>query len=190
MSSRLCSFAAKEGVFTPEECDRIRELATALDLQEAQTHDDDKGRQHDIRGRNCLIQWVHRKNSDDWRWVFDRITENGLELNKKYWGFDCNRSEKIQYTSYGMGNFYAAHFDNGSSETEHRKLSISVQLTPPSEYWGGKLKFWSMNEPKFAPASQGAMCVFPSYLLHVAKPVWKGRREVLVTWLDGKKKLR
>jgi PKHD-type hydroxylase len=190
MSSRLCSFAAVEGVFTPEECERIRALGSGLDLKEAETHTDEAGRQHDIRGRNCLIQWVDRADREDWGWVFERITEHGFALNKKHWNFDIHRSERIQYTSYGFGNFYASHFDNGSAETEHRKLSISVQLTDPRDYWGGALKFWSMNDPRTAPKALGAMCVFPSYLLHVAKPVWKGRREVLVTWLDGNKKLR
>lgn len=190
MSSRLCSFASREGVFTPEECDRIRVMGNELDLKEAQTHTDEAGRKTDFKGRNCLIQWVHRKDRDDWRWVFDRITEHGFELNKKYWKFDLNRSERIQYTSYGFGQFYAAHFDNGSTETEHRKLSITIQLTPPEDYWGGSLKLWSMNDPRIGPKAQGAMTLFPSYLMHQAKPVWRGRREVLVSWLDGKKKLR
>ena len=189
MSLRLCSFDTVPDVFSPAECDRILELGRALELKDAETHTDSGGRQVDIRGRNCLIEWIER-GGEDWAWVFERIDQAGLALNEKRWRFDLVPSHSIQYTAYGFGQFYGAHFDNGSKETQHRKLSISVQLTDPSSYVGGALRFWSMNAPQTAPKARGGMTVFPSYLMHVAKPVWWGRREVLVTWLDGKKTLR
>jgi PKHD-type hydroxylase len=188
-SARLCSFASKAGVFTPEECDRIVELGRQLDLQEGIIHTDGGGQRVDFVGRNCLLEWVDH-DREGWGWVFERIHEQSQELNAAHWGFEVGPPRKIQYTSYGLANFYSAHFDNGSHETQHRKLSVSIQLTDPRRYWGGALKFWSMNSPRVASKAQGSMTVFPSYLLHRAKPVWRGRREVLVTWLDGETHLR
>ncbi len=190
-SARLCSFESKVDVFTPQECEQIQEMGHRLPLAPAETHTDEGGKEVDLRGRNCLIYWLTEKEGgEEWRWVFDRIEQHARMLNDTRWGFDILRPKRIQYTSYGVGQFYAAHFDNGSTETEHRKLSVTVQLTDPGKYWGGGLKFWSMNNPRIAGKNQGAMTCFPSYLMHVAKPVWKGRRDCLVTFLDGKKRFR
>lgn len=188
MSARLCSYESTPPIFTPEECATIRTMGNDLGLRDATTDLDDKGTQIQVMKRNCQIFWVKPK-MEGWDWVFDRINEHGHALNGKRWGFDVRDVESIQYTSYGMGQFYAAHFDNGTKTTEHRKLSISVQLSDPKDYVGGALRFWSMNNKHTAPKDQGGMTCFPSYLMHVAKPVWWGRREVLVTWMHGPKRL-
>lgn len=189
MSARLCSFDSTPPIFTPEECDQIRAMGADLGLRDATTDLDSSGTQLQVMRRNCKVFFV-KKGADGWDWVFDRINEHGHALNKKAWGFETEDVAAIQYTSYGIGQFYAAHFDNGTKTTEHRKLSISVQLSKPTDYWGGALRFWSMNKPVTASKDQGAMTCFPSYLMHVAKPVWWGQREVLVTWMNGPKRLR
>jgi len=189
MSARLCSFETLPAVFTSEECDRIRELGKSLDLKNATTHDDKAGVNLAAMKRNCEVHFV-KPAHEGWQWVFARINEHAHGLNGKRWGFDVKDIEDIQYTSYGFGEFYASHFDNGSTMTEHRKLSISVQLSPPKEYVGGALRFWSMNDTQAAGKEQGSMTCFPAYLMHVAKPVWWGRREVLVTWMHGESRLR
>lgn len=176
-------------MFTSEECDAIRELGKQLSLRDATTHSDQTGVTLATMKRNCQVVFV-KAGVQGWEWVFDRINEHAHAMNKASWGFDVKDIDDIQYTSYGMGDFYAAHFDNGSKSTQHRKLSISVQMTPPKEYVGGALRLWSMNDKRSAGKEQGSLTCFPSYLMHVAKPVWWGRREVLVTWLHGTEKLR
>ncbi len=189
MSARLCSYGTRPAVFTPEECDAIRDLGTQLNLRDATTHTDEKGVSLATMKRNCQVIFV-KAGVKEWEWVFERINEHAHAMNTDTWDFDVKDIEDIQYTSYGMGEFYAAHFDNGSKATQHRKLSISVQLTQPQGYVGGALRFWSMNDKRSAGKEQGSMTCFPSYLMHVAKPVWWGRREVLVTWMHGAEKLR
>ena len=189
MSARLCSYDSASGVFTPAECDAIRELGAKLTLEDAQTNSDKTGNELVLMKRNCEIKWV-RAGHEGWDWVFERINEHAHALNNKRWNFAVNDIERVQYTSYGLGEFYAAHFDNGTKATQHRKLSISVQISPPSAYVGGALRFWSMNDTRHAPKEQGSMTCFPSYLMHVAKPVWWGRREVLVTWMRGDDELK
>ncbi len=189
MSARLCSFQSKAGVFTPEECASIRELGSKLALEEARTHKDETGDRLTLSRRICDIKWV-KSGHEGWDWVFERITKEARAMNDARWDFEVQDAHSIQYTSYSMGGFYSPHFDNGSKTTQHRKLSVSIQITPPKEYVGGKLRLWSMNDTRMAPKELGSMTCFPSYLMHVAKPVWWGRREVLVTWLDGPTKLR
>jgi PKHD-type hydroxylase len=175
--------------FSPQECVRIQDMAGRFELREAGTDTDSKGATVEYMRRNCQICWVKRSDTE-WGWVFDRIHEAARAANQEHWGFDVNPPRTIQYTRYPRGGFYAAHFDNGSRATEHRKLSVTVQLSPPHEYFGGGLRLWSMNDQPIAPKAQGSVTIFPSYLRHVAKPVWWGTRCALVTFLDGKKRFR
>jgi PKHD-type hydroxylase len=189
MSAKLCSFSSRAGVFTPEECSRIVEIAGTLGVRAAKTDKDGPGSAVHLSQRHCDIQWVP-PSTQGWDWVFARIEEHARALNSEAWNFDVGPPDAIQYTQYRFAQFYAAHFDNGSKATEHRKLSVTVQLSPPGEYVGGRLSFWSMNAPRTAPLEQGAMTVFPSYLMHVARPVWWGTRRCLVSWLSGPERLK
>ncbi len=190
MTKHLCSYAVKSALFTPDECARIVEMGESLDLKPGAIEELEGGKKVDVVGRNCELVWVQRRKSPDWKWVFDRVDEAIEELNGSTWQFEINPTKSIQYTSYGFGNFYGAHFDNGSKQTKHRKLSVSVQLSDPSDYWGGALRLWSMNESTTASKGQGDMVLFPSYLMHVAKPVLRGTRKVLVSFITGETPLR
>jgi PKHD-type hydroxylase len=65
------------------------------------------------------------------------------------------------------------------------KISLSIQLSDPSEYEGGDLEFTWGRSSKFAPKEKGAMVLFPSYSLHKVHPVTKGKRRALVLWAHG-----
>ena len=67
-----------------------------------------------------------------------------------------------------------------------RKLSLSIQLTDPKEYEGGELYLHENEEGKEMKKGQGDLVLFPSYILHEVKPVTKGERNSLVTWVTGK----
>ena len=68
-------------------------------------------------------------------------------------------------------------------EIRQRILSASVQLSNPDQYTGGELEIRG-SAP--ADTTQGAMIVFPSYLLHKVHPVESGKRVSLVMWFLGK----
>ena len=190
MTKHLCSYAVKPGLFSADECARIVALGEALDLKPGAIEERDGGRMVAVSGRNCELEWVKRAKTPDWEWVFSRVDAAIAELNASTWEFEIGGTDAIQYTSYGFGNFYGAHFDNGSKATLNRKLSVSIQLSSPSDYWGGALRLWSMNESVNASKEQGAMIVFPSYLMHVAKPVFRGTRKVLVSFVKGEQPFR
>jgi PKHD-type hydroxylase len=68
-----------------------------------------------------------------------------------------------------------------------RKLSMSIQLTPPEYYEGGRLHFPD-DEEKFIVGDsleQGTAIFFPSYIKHGVKPVVKGIRNSVVCWFLG-----
>ena len=69
-----------------------------------------------------------------------------------------------------------------------RKISITVQLSDPSEYEGGELELWSGGSEESATKAYkgaGSVFMFPSYMLHRVTPITKGTRRSFVLWLGG-----
>ena len=73
--------------------------------------------------------------------------------------------------------------DIGHNVAIRRKLSMTVQLSPPEEYDGGELEF--MIPALSADKSIGSLCVFPSWMLHRVRPITRGHRWSLVSWICG-----
>jgi PKHD-type hydroxylase len=71
----------------------------------------------------------------------------------------------------------------------HRKLSMTIQLSEPNEYEGGEFEI----DPEFGVLDQavikqrGTVLVFPSFLRHRVAPVTSGIRRSLVCWAEGPK---
>ena len=68
-----------------------------------------------------------------------------------------------------------------------RKVSFSVQLSNPSDYEGGDLRFYRHSTTKFmeAPKDKGTLILFPSWTIHEVTPVTAGTRYSLVSWVNG-----
>tara|TARA_B100000287_G_C20604956_1_gene769671 strand:- start:112 stop:1023 length:912 start_codon:yes stop_codon:yes gene_type:complete len=74
-----------------------------------------------------------------------------------------------------------------------RKLSMTLNLTEPTDYTGGDLKFDfgpHAGRGRFKTCKEirprGSIIIFPSYLHHQVTPVTKGTRYSLVIWSLGK----
>lgn len=78
--------------------------------------------------------------------------------------------------------FFAAHRDNLSSSTAHRRFALTLNLN--EDYDGGELRF-----PEYGPAlyrpDAGEALVFSGSHLHEVLPVTRGRRFVLLSFLFG-----
>lgn len=110
--------------------------------------------------------------------------------NKAAFGFDILNKSPFQYTEYhaSEGGHYDWHTDvnwNGEN-TLDRKLSVTVQLSDPSEYEGGQFMFNECeNPPVEASRAKGTVLIFPSYLQHRVLPITSGCRRSLVAWYEG-----
>jgi PKHD-type hydroxylase len=94
--------------------------------------------------------------------------------------------EDMQYTVYGSGgDHYNWHIDSGGSNPCPRKLSLSLQLSDPSEYEGGNLEFMIGKDGNSAKKERGLVVAFPAYRLHRVTPVTKGVRKSIVIWTTG-----
>ena len=121
------------------------------------------------------------------KWIYDRIQGVARTLNDRVYQFDISGfSEHLQYTIYhgSEGGHYDWHVDQGPLRTR-RKLSISVQLSDPSQYEGCDLQFYAGNKTETAPRERGTVIAFPSYVLHRVTPCTKGTRKAIVAWTTG-----
>lgn len=121
------------------------------------------------------------------RWIFDRLQQAVLDINHGFWNYDLRFIECIQFTRYTEpGDFYTGHMDMRNHALEHRKLSISVQLTDPDHYTGSNLKLFRYGDQwDTAPKTRGTVVVFPSYHVHEVTPLESGARYSLVSWVVG-----
>jgi PKHD-type hydroxylase len=135
------------------------------------------------------VQFLY-SNVPENRWIFEALCGEVVAANESRFQFDLRSIQSLQYGTYQNGDkgFYGRHVDAGVPDNEtldHRKLSFSVQLSPPDAYEGGDLIVHFDSDPKPADRDQGAITFFPSYALHEVTPVTKGTRHSLVGWVTG-----
>ena len=163
--------------FTKEECEKIIQIAKNKGLVKGKTMGNS-----DVR--KSKVSWLYP--SDNMEWVFRRVTDIVLNLNKQFFNFDIfGLNEGFQFTNYiAPSNKYGKHIDKINNGLV-RKLSLSIQLTDPKEYEGGELFLYENKNGDEMKKEQGTLILFPSYVLHEIKPVTKGERNSLVTWVTG-----
>jgi hypothetical protein len=146
--------------------------------------------------RDCKIAWISSK------WIYGILNPFIHSANKKAgWNFQWDWNEPSQFTIYNKNQFYKWHTDQGPKllttrnkniKGKQRKLSLTLQLTEPSEYEGGDFQFkWfdgkkmKTDTPKNAK-ELGTIIIFPSFTPHQVTPITKGTRQSLVNWSIGK----
>ena len=175
---KVNSYAYWEKAFTKEECNKIIKIAKNKGLIKGTTNNKSDA-------RSSQISWLY--SSDDLNWVFRRITDIVLNLNDRFFQFDLHGlNEGLQFTNYkAPSDKYDKHIDR-SLDFTIRKLSLSIQLTNPKEYKGGELFLYEDEKGTEMKKEQGTLILFPSYILHEVKPIIKGERNSLVSWVTGK----
>ena len=171
------SYAYWNNLFTKKECDKIIEIAKKQGLTKGATGGNVVGL------RSSKICWL--VPNDDLNWAFRKITDVVLNLNDRFFKFNIfGLSEGLQFTNYKKSDKYGKHVDR-SSDLIVRKLSLSIQLTDPKDYEGGELILYNIEKGEEMKKEQGTLILFPSYTLHEVKPVTKGERNSLVSWVTG-----
>ncbi len=112
----------------------------------------------------------------------ERIRRRIAPEIKRAFQFEVTRIERYLvacYDSAEKGHF-AAHRDNTTKGTAHRRFAVSLNLN--DDYEGGDLVFPEFGQHRFRPPPGGA-CVFSCSLMHRATAVTNGRRYVFVPFL-------
>ena len=133
--------------------------------------------------RSCMVHYP--KDSS----IISRVAKNYFQcLNSQFWRYDLKNHFEFQLVKYDIGGNYNWHCDYGIAPKRglSRKLSMSIQLTPPEEYLGGELQVGDYgNHTIMIPGDLGTVIVFDSKLPHKVWPVVWGQRISLVGWANG-----
>jgi len=136
--------------------------------------------------RTSIIRWV-----TDVEGVRDLLWRYAEAANHNAFFISVMPIGLVQFTEYHAteGGHYDAHIDvNWDNNDSHydRKISITMQLSDPSDYEGGEFFFQNVENPDQALLRQkGTILAFPSYLRHGVSPVTRGIRKSLVCWFEG-----
>jgi PKHD-type hydroxylase len=179
------TFALWANAFSPAELDVIEAHGDRLTVEKATLlSDTPEGLVHgDIR----VTQTAWMPPGAESKWIYDRSQGVARTLNDRVYQFALSGfSENLQYTVYhgAEGGHYDWHVDQGLLQAR-RKLSISVQLSDPSQYEGCDLQFRAGNKLETAPRDRGTVIAFPSYVLHRVTACTKGTRKAIVAWTTG-----
>ncbi len=183
------TFVSWENAFSAEELDRIvaygdglmPERATLFGVPEEQQTE-----KHD-RIRITRTAWI--EPGVETQWIFTRMQGVARALNERSYKYDLTGfSEHFQYTVYdgSEGGHYDWHVDQGPLRVR-RKLSLTLQLSDPSDYEGCDLQLQGGNKIESAPRDRGSAIAFPSHVLHRVTPVTSGTRKSMVVWITGPK---
>lgn len=179
-----------EGRFNKETCQRIISLASLLSEEEAGVGGNPE---KNSQVRRSKIRWLNAAMPDFKDLCLD-MEDMFKEANRRAFGVELWHIHEIQFTKYDSSEegFYDLHNDVmwNSSNCAHRKLSMSIQLSDPSDYEGGDLEIQPLYLGRPDPTmlrKQGNVIVFPSFLLHKITPVTKGTRYSMVAWMEGPK---
>lgn len=127
-------------------------------------------------------------NPDTELWVFN-IIGTIAEWANAFYHFNIEKIGNAQYTEYDESyeGYYDWHIDSFplKSQELQRKLSITIQLSDSKDYEGGDFILDVEPGSDYDIRKKGTAIIFPSYLRHTIKPVTKGKRKSLVSWVEG-----
>ena len=152
-------------VFTPKQCQMIINAGRSEPKQTASVGSDEGNKEGhiDTETRTSHISWIPFKKMGDMYKDIEKIMKT---TNGNHFGFDgMTITEMAQYTEYPEGGFYDWHVDNDVNcqhEPPVRKISMTLLLSPESEFEGGDLEL--MSEGKVAKIKQGHAIFFASFI--------------------------
>jgi PKHD-type hydroxylase len=163
-------------VFTSAECDAIVcGAGERLRYRTSQLHSHEGY-------RTARTLWL--APGEETRLLAERLSYVIAQVNRRYQFDIVGFRDYFLLAQYAVGDGFDWHLDASDAESSTRKLSLSVQLTDPSEYEGGRLEFMPQGEIPFS-RERGTVIVFPSFLCHRVSRVTSGARMAAVAWAHG-----
>jgi PKHD-type hydroxylase len=116
------------------------------------------------------------------------------KCKKHKWEFDCTGHNSNFYKWHSDSDVSSLYLPSGNKEIDTlktssesiRKLSISVQLSDPSDYEGGELQIMDASSKVYTvPKEKGTVVVFDSRSVHRVRRIKSGERKSLVGWVVG-----
>ena len=187
-SKSIAEALSHDGLFTPEECKKIIDLARGRwensEVAETMATSDKPTRNEETRNnQNYMLT-----PEEDSFWIFEKLLGIITSANDEFYQFDINQFNGVQISKYGVGEYYHNHLDIGPGVLGNRKISLTLQLSAPDSYEGGDLVIDFLDF--HASRELGSVTLFPSFLMHCVTTITKGTRYSLVAWVSGKDRFR
>lgn len=118
------------------------------------------------------------------KWLYERVRALLLQVNQWYRFEITAMVDSLLYCEYPVDGQFEWHVDCAESPTSTRKVSLSFQISDPSDYDGGGLEFAHYGELRES-RRRGTAIAFPAFVHHRVAPVTRGVRRSLVAWAHG-----
>ena len=115
-------------------------------------------------------------------WIGSCLKDIIIDLNKTF-NYKISNIQDIQYLEYGEGDFYKMHSDISMGVSAMRKISISWVLN--DDFEGGQLKIMNGGEEFIVENRPDRLIAFTSFFTHGVMPITRGKRKVIVCWVNG-----
>ncbi len=170
-------------ILSAEQCRAILVMVNDADYYICKTG---SGAQFSVNLQDRKSSQFNIVRSDFSEWIYT-IIESLLLSGGQYWGFDVRALlDDITLLKYEVGDhFQQWHGDSGEGLSNLRKLAVSIQLNPSSDFEGGELEIFPVKKIKLPLNAQGTAVLFPAHRIHRVTPVTKGVRYSLVCWISG-----
>jgi hypothetical protein len=180
-------------LFTREECDRILQDCLTWPGRPAGLYDVSSPSRIDPNVRKGRV-YNYNYNNTTPMWFKFKI-DSAVELYQSqhkpiHLTPDLCEFQLVEYTA--VGDHFHVHKDTHVnihhylSDRPNRKISLTIELSDPSQYEGANLRFVEDDGSTIRPqATQGDVFVFPSWRNHQVKPLVSGTRHALVCWYLG-----
>jgi len=146
--------------------------------------------------RRCTVRVLYpglRPYNDVFRSMIDYVKPNISRLNVD---LDYKIDGVIQHVTYNTGDYVAWHNDlldiqsalvhpRCSDLKTNRKASMTVMLSNPSDYTGGKFIFDPNVKLPHNVEGKGTVALFTSHTQHRVEEITSGTRQILFVFLTG-----
>lgn len=172
------------GVLEPELCRELIRRYQASGGRASGFMRDIDGRTTEIRDPSHKVRKDHEIDDPALVQLLQaRVVRRVVPELKKAFQFEATRMERYIVACYAAedGGHFAAHRDNTTLGTAHRRFAVSVNLNA-EEYEGGDLRFPEFGMRTYRAPTGGGV-VFSCSLLHEATRVTRGTRYAFLPFL-------
>ena len=179
--------------FTPQECQRIIGMAEQFYPSTASVGGSADNSVVSKQTRAATIYVL--ENDEENEWIYDKISNIVSIVNTLYFDYDISgMTHGIQLIEYSSDADVKGHYDwhvnAGKGEPSHRKISLTAQLSDPSDYTECNLIINNHGHEVIATRERGSVHLFPSYMPHKVSSIAEGKRYALVIWIHGPRRFK
>lgn len=194
-NKELSYFCHISGVFSKEEVERIIDLEDLSRFAKGAVGGalTNPNGQVNLQNRDSDVMWIGPNTGDNGEalWLFNKFADLTSKVNQDHFLYDIDHMLDFQYTVYREDQHYNWHLDSFNQWSYfERKISSSILLSDPEEYEGGEFEIiynGNGDSPVSIKPALGDVLFFASWMPHRVRPVTKGVRKSLVSWVLGKR---